>query len=187
MNRNASRWLLGWALVGAILTVGCGESRPEGFPELHATTVTITQGGAPLAGADVTFYPQDSALSRWPVGGTTGSDGKVELTTFSKYTGVPAGTFKVTVQKVVTEGDPLPSHPGPNATRDQITDYDRALKTAKYEVFQTVEKNYLQFQTTPLEASITSGINDLTFDVGAPVKVKNVAASATAGAAAEFE
>lgn len=171
-------------LLGILASViGCNEPRLEGMPDTYPTSITITQDGAPLAGATVVLYPEDSSLTRWPVGGITDEQGKADMMTSSKYAGAPAGKFKVIVSKTVTEGDPLPKHPGQGATRDQINEYDRALKTGKFEIFKVVEKTYRTAGTTTLNVEVSAaGENNLTHDVGKAVKEPDVQASATSAA-----
>lgn len=171
-----------------VLTAGCGEPRPEGLPELYPVTLTITQDGAPLADASVTLFPQDSALARWPSGGQTDASGNVQITTFAKYPGAPAGTFKVTVTKLVTEGDPLPTHPGRNATREQIVEYDRAMKTGSFQAFHVVSAEHRTPNTTPLSIDVSSsGPNTITLDVGAAVKERDSSGGAGSGANQEYQ
>ena len=169
------------------LAVGCGEPRPEGMPELYPATITVMQDGSPLPGAAVTLLPQDTALARWPAGGITDSSGKVAVHTYSTYAGAPAGTFKVTVSKTTTEGDPRPTHPGANATAEQLRAYDRAMKTGKFEVFQVVAAEHRMANTTKLSIDVTSsGPNEFTLDVGPAVKEKEVNASASARSTEEY-
>ncbi|TWT74978.1 hypothetical protein [Allorhodopirellula solitaria] len=161
---------------------GCGDSRPEGMPETYPTTLALTQAGEPLADATVVLYPEDSTLTRWPVGGVTDEQGEATLMTSTQYPGAPAGTFKVIVTKSVTEGDPLPKHPGQGATREQINEYDRAMKTGKFEVFKVIAKEYRTAGTTPLTVEVvSSGENTFSEDLGAAVKEIDKQASATAG------
>src|SRR5690606_8372893 len=110
MNRklNFAYASLPWLLASLI---GCGESRPEGLPALFPASVTIEQDGKPLSDATVTLVPTDPALARWPVGGQTDATGTANLKTYMQYEGAPAGSFKVTVNKNITKGDPLPAHP----------------------------------------------------------------------------
>jgi len=169
------------------LATGCGEPRPEGMPELYPATVTVMQDGNPLPGAAVTLLPQDAALTRWPAGGTTDESGAVKLHTYSTYPGAPAGTFKVTVSKTTTEGDPRPTHPGVNATPEQLRDYDRAMKTGKFEVFQVVAAEHRMPSTTQLSIEITpSGPNEFILDLGPAVKEKEANASASARSPEEY-
>ena len=159
---------LGLTLLGV---AGCGDPRPEGMPELYPTTVTITQEGEPLAGAMVSLYPENSELARWPVGGKTDENGVATMMTYTKYPGAPAGTFKVSVNRTITEGDPIPKHPGRDATQEELAAYDRAMKTGSFEVYQVVAPEYRTAGTTPLTVEVIADEeNDLTNDVGPAVR-----------------
>jgi len=161
---------------------GCGEQLPPGLPELHPTTITITQGGENLADATVSLFPEDTALSRWPAGGVTDQNGKATLKTYGKYSGAPAGKFKVMVSKTVSEGDPIPDPPDQNASAEERAAYDRAIKTGSYEVFQVVAEEFRTADKTSLTVEIAAGgSNDFTLDIGEAVKEKDVQASATGG------
>lgn len=189
MRTLNGKWYLPVGILLATLAVatGCSEPRLEGMPETYPTSITLTQDGTPLAGATVVLFPEDSSLTRWPVGGTTDEQGKAEMMTSTKYAGAPAGKFKVIVNKTVTEGDPYPTHPGVGATRDQINEYDRALKTGKFEMFKVVEQQYRTASTTTLNVEISaSGENNLTEDVGKAVKDLDVEASATSSGDANY-
>lgn len=179
MKRTANLSALVLGLL-VMVACGCGEQRPAGLPELYPTTITITQGGANLAGATVTLFPEDTALSRWPVGGLTDENGKASLVTYGKYQGAPAGKFKVMVNKTVSEGDPIPEAPAQHASPEERAAYDRAIKTGSFEVFQVVAEEYRTAARTSLSVEIAaSGPNEFTLDVGEAVKEKDIQASAT--------
>lgn len=181
MKRTANLPVLVLGLM-VIAACGCGEQRPEGFPALYSATITITQDGANLAGATVALFPEDTALSRWPVGGVTDENGKTRLVTYGKFEGAPAGKFKVIVNKTVSEGDPIPKAPGQYASAEERAAYDRAIKTGSYELFQVVAEEYRTADKTPLSLEIApGGENAVVLDVGAAVKEKDLQASATSG------
>lgn len=178
---------IGTACMMILSVSGCGDSRPAGMPETYPASITITQDGAPLADATVVLYPEDSSLTRWPVGATTDEAGTAKLMTSTQYEGAPAGTFKVIVNKTVTEGDPYPKHPGRGATREQINAYDRALKTGTFERFKVVAEEYRSAGSTPLSIEIAaSGENKFTEDIGKAVKDIDEQESATAGGEDSF-
>ncbi len=183
---------LGMGCIGLSLILlvvpGCGDSRPEGMPKLYPAKVTITQDGSPLADATVGFVSENSALTRWPAGGVTDANGIATIHTYGQYPGAPEGSFKVIVTKTINEGDPMPTYPGGNATPDQMREYDRALKTGNFAIFQVVHKDYRIAKTSKLQADVkSSGANEFTFDIGKAVKEKDAAASATAQKPAEYE
>lgn len=182
MKRTASLSVLTLGLL-AMSACGCGEQRPQGLPELYPASITITQGGENLAGATVSLFPEDTAISRWPVGGVTDESGKARLVTYGKFEGAPAGKFKVMVNKTVSEGDPMPDPPGPKASAEERAAYDRAIKTGSYEVFQVIAAEYRTANKTSLMVEIApNGDNAIALDVGQAVKEKDIQASATGGA-----
>lgn len=179
------RLLASLLLVG--LVVGCGEPRPEGMPALYPASVTITQDGQPLPDATVTLIPTDSTLARWPIGGVTDEAGITKLKTYIKFNGVPAGSFKVTVNKSLTTGDPKPVHPGASATPQQLSEYDRAMKTGSFQVTRVVAPKFRLPSTTSLSIDVSDkGPNEFPLDVGPAVSEKDAAASSRPGAAAEY-
>ena len=158
--------------------VGCGEPRPEGMPELFPAKFVLTQEGVPLADASVTFIPENASLARWPVGAVSNANGEAELKTFAKFSGAPAGKFKVIVNKSVTEGAAVPEHPGGSATPEQMREYDKAMKSGGFQVYDVVESKYRSQKTSPLEVEVVAtGPNDFPLEAGAAVKEKNAKAS----------
>jgi hypothetical protein len=75
------------ALVG--FAVGCSKSR-----ELNPVQGKVMYQGQPLAGALVSFHPQDRSGD--PAVGLTKGDGTFELTT-GEFKGADAGKYKITV------------------------------------------------------------------------------------------
>lgn len=55
--------ILTFAVGMAAPLVGCAEKKPDGMPDLHPTTVTLTVDGKGLAEANVTLMPADSKLA----------------------------------------------------------------------------------------------------------------------------
>ena len=89
------------ALVGAaLLAGGCGD--PNAVGKTVDVKGKVAQGGAPLAGAMVTFVPDETGgnTSKFRPMGTTDADGIYTLTTGTttgSHKGAPAGKYKVTV------------------------------------------------------------------------------------------
>ncbi|EMI15500.1 secreted protein [Rhodopirellula maiorica SM1] len=146
-------------LLATVLSVlvGCAsEEMPEGLPDLYPVTLTVHQGGAPLAGASVQLVASDPSLSRWVSGGSTDQNGEAVVMTHGKYLGAPAGKFKVTVNKTQTEGNATGNDPG---------------VSSEVKMFDLVEAKYRVVTTTPIEVEITAGENKLdVIEVGSPVK-----------------
>ena len=80
---------------------GCSEPRPEGLPKLYPVTLQFTQEGEPCVEAAISLIPEPG--SPWGTGGITDANGRVTLQTHGKYSGVPAGTYKITVNKAEVE------------------------------------------------------------------------------------
>ncbi len=133
-----------------VLSFGCrgGRAKPEGLPDLHPCTLTFTQEGAPLVGANIALRSSDPSY-QWSVGGRTDQQGMVSLVTNGYYDGAPLGTFKVTVRKIVEQME------GEKVVK--LTDViPRAFQTA---------------DTSTLELDIVKGAHTQTFDLGKPASV----------------
>lgn len=140
-----------------LLFAGCsGEEQPIGMPSLHSVRLTVVQDGTPLQGASVQLMPDD-ASNTWASGGATDTLGVVKIMTMGKYEGAPAGKYKVTVDKITSDGpaeavnDPAGSPP---AT-----------------LFRVVDAKFSSAKTTTAELSVTEGgLTEETIDVGPAVK-----------------
>ncbi|MDR0521071.1 MAG: hypothetical protein LBH00_04355, partial [Planctomycetaceae bacterium] len=75
-----------------ILLSGCGEKVPTGFPKLVPCTVTVSDGGKPVADCFVVLHNETAA--GFSTAAVTDENGRAELKTsggnFTK-TGVPLG------------------------------------------------------------------------------------------------
>ena len=89
------------------VVVGCS-GKPKGFPKVSKCEIVVVDGGAPIEGVEVAFYPE-TPIGGVIVGGKTDASGKcVVQTTFANFVapGAPEGSFVVTLRK-----DPIPSMP----------------------------------------------------------------------------
>lgn len=145
--------ILCWVIVVlfSVLAVGCRKVQtPADLPELHPVTITVRQDGQPLAAASVALYAEGS---KWTVGGSTDADGVARIRTLAKYTGAPAGTYKVCVVKELVEDPPSPS----------------GLST----FYDLVDQKFKSPKTTPLEITVSKGEGKPhAFDVGGAIKKK---------------
>ncbi|MDR1142188.1 MAG: hypothetical protein LBL62_10880 [Planctomycetaceae bacterium] len=94
--------LFSLCLLNLFLISGCNREpqKPPELPDLIADVqISVIQDGKPLEGASVTLIPLDAALTRWPIKGKTNTNGIAKLTTYGKFSGSPAGKFKVVVVK----------------------------------------------------------------------------------------
>ena len=87
----------------ALASLGCGQKTPDGMPDLQPTTLTVIQGGSPLADATVNLKSLDPSTA-WTCGGVTDAKGVATLVTHGQYKGAPVGKYKVSVSKTAGEG-----------------------------------------------------------------------------------
>jgi len=132
------------------------------MPPLHPTALTLTQEGVPLAGASVTLSPQDASNSQWSLGGSTDSNGVLNVQT-QGFKGAPAGTFKITVSKTETEGTAVAA-----GTSDRGGAKPAAGGGTKS--FHLVDKKYRSAGTTDLTLEVKAGRNAQTFDLGPAIR-----------------
>ena len=117
------RFMIGFlSLSMLVLTLaGCGSAKPEDFPEVFPTTLTVTKAGAPVANLDVVFNA--TGAMKYAVAGKTDASGKAVLSTrASVYTenGAPAGSYKVTFS-----ADLVPPSKMTEAQEDALTGEER--------------------------------------------------------------
>lgn len=94
--KSKMKFLLHLCVLLAVLTfVGCGDSNPT----TYKVTGVVTLDGKIVDGAMVTFTPSGGQDSK-PAVGTSGADGKYNLTTFTGGDGALPGAYKVTVSKI---------------------------------------------------------------------------------------
>lgn len=88
---------------------GCGDSSA---PRLAQVTGTVTYQGKPLAGAYVSFAPEEPGQRA--ASGSTDASGKYRLTTFTNFDGAVLGKHRVMIR-----GEEPPDDP--NKAADDIT------------------------------------------------------------------
>ncbi len=161
-------------LTTSFSVIGCGPKKPDGLPELHPTTLTLTQDGAPLTDATVILNSQ--ALGTWSCGGTSDADGVVVLRTHGQYDGAPLGKHKVLVVKTASQGGETPETP-PQGEFD-ITAYRQAeaermanQNSRDYgEMINYVEERFGNALETPLEIEVVDGKNRFELDCGPAIE-----------------
>jgi hypothetical protein len=80
-----------------IFIAGCGQDGVEGRPKLYPASGVVTYQGKPVAGATVTFFPENQQLPS--ASAKTNANGKYVLQTFEADDGVVAGPHKVSIMK----------------------------------------------------------------------------------------
>lgn len=136
-------------LLGVWLT-GCGRGRPA-FVEV---TGTITLDGKPLEGAVVSFQPvsQESGGFARPSSAITDAEGKFSPGTFEANDGLPAGKYRVAIQKREPVGGAL------------ATDKSQASGPTKYQWI--TPRRLADPNRSGLEAEVTSsGLEPAVFEL----------------------
>ena len=115
-----------------LAATGCGRSdRIDVYP----VEGSVLYQGKPAVGAFVTFHPNRPEIENRISAATVGDDGKFRLSTYNPNDGAPAGEYRVTVVwPSIVNGRPVD---------------DR------------LNGNYADVKTTSLEATVTSGSNQL--------------------------
>jgi hypothetical protein len=141
---------------------GCDKAPkpPADMPKLERCRITITLAGQPLPEAIVALKPTEP--TQWHSGGSTNANGSFDVFTNGLYKGVPAGKYKVTVNKEI----PVP--PPQGISEEELMD---PVKSAKYRQppIIVVHKKYNRAQTTPLEIEVLPNVPlDVTLQVESP-------------------
>ena len=147
------------AISSALLaTAGCGGG-PD-HPETYPVTGVVTQGGKPVAGADVNFIPTNQEGDSHSARARTDDSGRYELHTFfsaaADVPGAVPGEYKVTLFKSPATGGPGAHDPN---WRPGSREAYMASRTPKNEL----PEKYSGPQTSPLTYTVKD--SDNTFDI----------------------
>ena len=132
--------------VALAVAIGCSG---KGSGILATVSGRVTQDGAPLDGARVTFYSTTEVEGKpgGSYGALTDSNGKYLIATVGKELGIPPGMYKVTVTKL-SGGSNLPP------------DFDRGQLEAAGSAVNLLPKDYESLANTKLSATLQSGKNE---------------------------
>jgi hypothetical protein len=133
--------LFGLVTVFALIVAGCGGSG------LGEVTGKVTLDGQPLAGAIVTFYPQEGR----PSIGMTDSEGNYELGFTASEKGAVVG--KHTVRITTGAGEDREDESGEDEDQEEGADFADPTIPAKYN------------SKSELTREVTSGSNEFDFDL----------------------
>jgi len=140
-----------WLFFGAALVLGVSGCKPGvNRPATAPVSGTVTLGGAPIAGATVSFQAVDGSRSSVAI---TDASGRYELTTFVRGDGAVPGDYKVAVSKVTQ--DVVESAPGKNEPPVGPIPEPKNELPAKY----------ADAAKSGLKATVTSGSNAANFDL----------------------
>lgn len=162
--------LFGSFIASLIALSGCGgadSNRPQTYP----VSGTVTQGGQPVADANVTFHLRDGSRSAL---GVTDAGGNFKLTTFTAGDGAVAGEYQVTVTKydrpaIVARGTgPLvdTAEAGEGEPAEKQPQAGKASRGETPDPKSTLPAKYADPETSGLTATVsTSGANTFEFQL----------------------
>ena len=161
-----SKFLL-LCMLGFTLLIGCSKGRPADMPKVAPVSLTLMDGGSPLADATVLFI-SENPVNSITVGGTSDSSGVVALyTTLGTFSdkGAPTGKYKITVQKdhpiVQTKTDEELKAMGPG----EIAAHSRKLMAERDAKPKLVPLKLTKSSTTPLTIDVAEKDTSLTIDL----------------------
>ncbi|MDO5555034.1 MAG: hypothetical protein Q4G68_14870 [Planctomycetia bacterium] len=153
-------------LIGSCaLFPACSRKTPADLPELVPLTVTVTQEGQPLQGANVMLVPTEEADQKWNALGETNESGSVALSTHGLYPGVKPGKFKVMLYKVETVTPKIPDDPAAQEAIERGT-----MSLPAPQAYDLIDPQFGK-PSTPLEIEVSETTSELTLDAGKPVKI----------------
>ena len=159
------------AMACLIALFGCnrGPQLPSDVPKLIPCKITVTQEGAPLAGATVIL--DVAGGGSWRTAGTTDSAGVVVPMTNGQFEGVPEGKYKVVVTKTEQDASSIPPAPeaGAPGYDEWMQKYAMTEGPARYSL---IEKPFTAAKTTTLELEVSGKSVEKTIDVGKKVREK---------------
>ena len=139
-----------------VCMVGCG---PAG-PDMGQVTGSVSFEGLPVTAGTVQFWPESGRPSR----ATISEDGTYELTTFESNDGALVGEHRVTI-KATQQSQ---SAPKLESTAAEIAHYSQkgAKPIRASRVKWLVPEKYSEVDTSPLVATVESGVNNIDFEIG---------------------
>ncbi len=143
----------------------CGKTKPAGFPKtLVPVTVTVVDGGQPIEGVRVVCFGKiDQSLV---CGGLTDANGVATLLTdLGGYSepGVPAGEYKITLNKEVKVDDSWTADDYIKKSMGEKNKHGRELQAARDKLPKIVPQKYTLVGSTPL--SVNASADPVTLDV----------------------
>jgi hypothetical protein len=152
----ASRWSARTAALVAVVPLfamaGCSGGKGSGT--FATVSGVVTQDGAPLDGAKVSFYSTvDVDGKKSAYGALTDSTGKYLIAAVGKDPGIPPGMYKVTITKPAVKGGNLP--PDYDAAQAEA-----AALTSGSPATIAALKDYENPNTTKLSVTLQPGKNE---------------------------
>lgn len=170
------------ACCASLVFVGCNQSRkPDGFPVVYPTMVTVRDGAKPLPNVRLMFYaaPGSTDAASYAVSGTTDAQGVAQIYSMQvEYVakGAPVGSYTVTVAETIevehrlTQEERMKLSPPQSIAyeaerKKQLTEAPRAVPTVLC-ADMSDPKNRGK-ERSPLVLEIKSGSNSFEIDVAA--------------------
>ena len=147
--------VLSYLLLLALVTVGCGPSRPATYP----VTGKVTYQGQPVTQGTITFYPEEGRSSMAKIQ----PDGSYALTTFEDADGALSGRHTVTIKATTVSGAAAPG-----SFEEELAQADSSQPSALGTVTWLVPESYSRRETSGLSASVEETTNTINFDLPAP-------------------
>ena len=147
-------------LLPLLFLSGCSESsRPSDLPPLFPCTVSVTQGGGPLAGAYVELVSPDSPKYR--PSAATDESGNAAIMTYG-YPGAPVGKYKIIVRKSIEDDIVM--------GKDEYGE-DAVVSSNRYSVVADIHGDASR---SPHEVEVTASSKGVqtTIDVGDAIRVR---------------
>ena len=107
-----SRRGIGLVVALALISTSACRSKPDDQPDLGKVSGVVTMDGAPLAGVQVSFAPEEGRASQ----AITDSEGKYELSYIGKTKGAKVGSHKVYITTYIEDD----SDPEAQKTKETI-------------------------------------------------------------------
>ena len=167
MTFHTFRLSLSAALVLALF-VGCSDNKPDGFPDVHPTTIRILKDGVPLDKVAVSLETSNPAFRNISYSGETNSQGTAVLETIYpgyRTRGLPLGEYRVALRKRdIIEGE-KPIEELKRMDTDTLAEYTAEIERKRRTHVPTIPPHFWEFETSPLRITIEPGGADVTFDV----------------------
>jgi hypothetical protein len=147
---------------------GCGPTRPEAMPNTFPCKITILQDGVSLSGIDVALFRAEGngPLS---ISAYTNSNGVANIkTAWGNYStsGVPAGTYKITLVKhVALPDDGVTEEQKEQFTLKEAEAYEKK-RNEEIDKLRLIPKQMSSPETTPFEITVIEKSRaELTLDI----------------------
>ena len=145
-------------VIGFLICIVSGACGPAS-PEMGDVNGVVTFNGQTVSAGTVQFWPEDGRPAR----GSIHEDGTFTLTTFDSNDGALVGKHRVTIK--ATRSDD--SGPTIESTAAEISHFSQkgAKRIRAARVDWLVPEKYSDVNTTPLEATVENGSNEIDFKI----------------------